>query len=81
LRRQLASEPAEQTRDAVFDLAAIKARLAATTPGQWEWHDVARPIPYEEGSTYMGSMEEALTPGNDGSLGVMGLYVAIPSAS
>jgi hypothetical protein len=64
----------EDTMSDTFDLEAIKARLAATTPGDWLWDDIARTIPYEDGSTYMDGREDALS-GNDGSLGVMGLYV------
>ncbi len=60
-----------------LDLEPIKTRLAAATPGEWEWDDVIRPIPYEEGTTYVGSSEEALAPGNDGSLGIAGLYKLI----
>ena len=57
------------------DLDAIKARLnAITSGGTWEWHDVARGIPYEGGTTYMAGSKRALSPGNNGSLGLMQLY-------
>ena len=57
-----------------LDLAAIKARLAATTPGDWTWADEVSDIPYEHATWGDGT---SITPGNDGSLGVAGLYVAI----
>jgi hypothetical protein len=59
----------------VLDLRPIKARLAATTPGTWKWVDEVADIPYEE-AWWQGG--EPITPGNDGSLGVAGLYVEIP---
>ena len=55
-----------------FDLAAIKARLAATTPGEWKWVDEIRDVPYDNES-WIG--EKHIPTGNDGSLGVDGLYV------
>jgi len=58
------------------DLAAIKARLAATTPGDWTWADEVGDIPYEQATWDDGTL---VTPGNDGTLGVAGLYVAVPS--
>jgi hypothetical protein len=58
-----------------IDLEAVKARLAVITGGgPWEWHDVARGIPYEGGTTYLGDSKRPLRPGNDGSLGLMQLY-------
>lgn len=61
-----------------LDLEPIKARLAATTPGDWEWNDVLRPVPYEGGSIWIGDNEEPVQGGNDGSLGLAGLFVAMP---
>ena len=61
-----------------LDLAPIKARLAAATPGAWKWRDLFRPVPYEGGSTFISGREEGLEPGNDGSLGLSGLFVGMP---
>lgn len=57
------------------NLDAIKARLNATTGGgRWEWHDIAWGVPYESGTAYLADRKRALSPGNDGSLGLMQLY-------
>jgi hypothetical protein len=58
----------------VLDLGPIKARLAATTPGAWKWADEIRDVPYDDES-WIG--DRHVPTGNDGSLGVDGLYVEI----
>jgi hypothetical protein len=56
-----------------LDLEPIKARLAATTAGDWKWLDeFGRDIPYDN-ETWPG--EKEIPTGNDGSLGVEGLYI------
>ena len=32
----------------MLDLEPIKARLAATTPGEWRWSDEIADIPYDQ---------------------------------
>jgi len=58
-----------------LDLGPIKARLAATTPGEWKWVDEIRDVPYDNES-WIG--DRHVPNGNDGSLGVDGLYIETP---
>lgn len=59
-----------------LDLAAIKARLAAATLGEWVWHDEVGTIPYGNASWNNG--DQLVPPDHDGSLGVTGLYRVVP---
>jgi hypothetical protein len=59
-----------------LDLGPIKARLADTTPGEWKWIDeLLRDIPYDN-ETWAG--DKHIPTGNDGALGVQGLFVETP---
>jgi hypothetical protein len=61
-----------------LDLGPIKARLAATTPGQWIWADeLGREIPYDN-ETWVDRGGKLIPTGNDGALGVSGLYIETP---
>jgi hypothetical protein len=58
----------------MLDLEPIKARLAATTPGEWKWHDeFLREVPYDD-ATLIDDGRLRVPNGNDGSLGVTGIY-------
>jgi hypothetical protein len=59
-----------------LDLGPIKARLAATTPGEWLWADEVGTIPYEQAWEHPSG--EHIT-GNDGALGVIGLFIEVPA--
>lgn len=60
----------------MLDLTPIKARLAATTPGEWKWMDeILRDVPYDT-ETWFG--DQHILTGNDGSLGVVGLFAETP---
>src|SRR6266545_6729431 len=56
-----------------LDLEPIKTRLAATTPGKWQWWDEIRDVPYD--TEFWTSKEKRITTGNDGRLGVKALYI------
>jgi hypothetical protein len=59
----------------MLDLGPIKARLAATTPGEWKWLDeFLRDVPYDD-ETWIDGGKLLVPTGNDGSLGVSGIYV------
>jgi hypothetical protein len=59
-----------------LDLGPIKARLEATTPGEWKWIDeLLRDIPYNN-ETWAG--DKHIPTGNDGALGVQGLFAETP---
>jgi hypothetical protein len=59
-----------------LDLGPIKARLADTTPGEWKWIDeLLCGIPYDT-ETWAG--DKHIPTGNDGALGVQGLFVETP---
>jgi len=72
--RQLHVFGAEATMGDALDLLPINRRWAAATPGQWHWYDEVDALPYGE------TWQDATTviSGNDGSLGVLGLFIEIP---
>jgi hypothetical protein len=66
----------EDRMSKALDLEPIKARLAATTPGEWRWVDeTLADVPYEHA---WWDDKTPIEPGNDGALGVIGLFVEVP---